>query len=81
MNLKPLRSNVIIERLEKELTTASGIILKSNDDADKAKVVAVGDEVTDVVVGDIVLINWNDAKKVDTDTFQVKQESIIAVFE
>ena len=38
MNLTPLRNNVIVEKLEKELTTSSGIILKSNDEADKAKV-------------------------------------------
>lgn len=81
MSLTPLRDNVIIERLEKELTTASGIILKRNDDADKAKVIAIGSEVVDVAVGDVVLINWNEAKKIDKDTFQVNINGVIAVFE
>ena len=81
MNLTPIKKNIIIERLEKELTTASGIILKHNDDADKAKVVAIGSDVVEVKVGDIILINWNESKKIDADTFQIKEDSIIAVFE
>jgi len=81
MNLTPLRNNVIVEKLEKELTTSSGIILKSNDEADKAKVIAVGSEVTDVAVGNIILINWNKAIKLMDNLYQVNTNEVVAIFE
>jgi len=81
MNLTPLRNNVIVEKLEKELTTSSGIILKSNDEADKAKVIAVGSEVTDVAVGDTILINWNKAVKLMDNLYQVNVNEVVAIFE
>jgi co-chaperonin GroES (HSP10) len=81
MNIKPLHKNVIIERQEKDLTTESGIILQSNDEADKGLVLAIGSEVTDVSVGDIVLINWNKASKFSDNQWKVTEEDIIAVFE
>ena len=42
--LKPIKENVIVELIEKELETASGIILKRADPAEvnKAKVLAIG---------------------------------------
>jgi len=81
MNLTPLKNNVIVEKLEKELTTSSGIILKSNDEADKAKVIAVGSEVTDVVVGNIILIDWNKATKLMDNLYQVNINEVVAIFE
>ncbi len=81
MNLTPLRNNVIVEKLEKELTTSSGIILKSTDEADKAKVIAVGSEVTDVAVGNTILINWNKAVKLMDNLYQVNINEIVAIFE
>ena len=81
MNLTPLRNNVIVEKLEKELTTSSGIILKSSDEADKAKIIAVGSEVTDVAVGNTILINWNKAVKLMDNLYQVNVNEVVAIFE
>jgi len=81
MNLTPLRNNVIVEKLEKELTTSSGIILKSSDEADKAKVVAIGPEVNDVEVGNVLLINWNKATKLMDNLYQINVYEVIGVFE
>ena len=81
MNLTPLRNNVIVEKLEKELTTSSGIILKSSDEADKAKVVAIGPEVDDVEVGNVLLINWNKATKLMDNLYQINVNEVIGVFE
>lgn len=80
MNIKPLRNNVIIERQEKDLTTASGIILQSSDEADKATVLAIGSDVQEVSVGDVVLVNWNKASKFDDKQYKINEEDIIAVF-
>jgi len=84
--ITPLKDRVIIELIEKETTTASGIVLSSADpsEANRGKVIAVGQEVLDVVVGDVILANWNKAtkSKVDQDEFYIiKEEDIIAVFE
>lgn len=80
MNIKPLRNNVIIERQEKDLTTASGIILQSSDEADKATVLAIGSDVKEVSVGNVVLVNWNKASKFDDKQYKISEEDIIAVF-
>ena len=84
--ITPLKDRVIIELIEKETTTASGIVLSSADpsEAKRGNVIAVGQEVLDVVVGDVILANWNKAtkSKVDQDEFYIiKEEDIIAVFE
>jgi len=84
--LKPIKSNVIIELIEKEKVTASGIILKSADpsEANRATVLAVGPDVTDIEVGQEVLPNWNAAKKSkyeDQEFYVIEQEEIVGVFD
>ena len=84
--ITPLKDRVIIELIQKETVTASGIVLSSADptEANRGKVLAVGAEVLDVKVGDVILANWNKAtkSKVDQDEFYIiKEEDIIAVFE
>lgn len=84
--LKSIKNNVIVELIEKEKVTSSGIILKSADPAEvnKATVIAVGDDCLDVKVGDLVLPNWNAAKKMKFDErelFSVKEDDIVLIFE
>ncbi|NOY46958.1 Heat shock protein 60 family co-chaperone GroES [hydrothermal vent metagenome] len=61
LNIKPLADRVLIEPLEAETTTASGIIIPDNakEKPQKGKVVAVGkgtkDEPTTVKKGETVL--------------------------
>ncbi|NBP01948.1 MAG: co-chaperone GroES [Proteobacteria bacterium] len=81
MKLTPLRNNVIVEKLEKDMTTSSGIILSRSDEADKAKVVAIGSEVVDVEIGNTVLINWNKATKLVDGSYQVSVNEIVGVFD
>ena len=84
--LKSIKNNVIVELIEKEKVTSSGIILKSADpaEANKAPVVAIGGDCVDVKVGDVVLPNWNAARKMKFDErelFSVKEEEIVLIFE
>lgn len=81
MNLTALKDNIIIERQEKDLTRASGIILRSSDEADRAKVISIGPDVTDVVINELLLVNWNKARKIDKDIYQINIEDVIGVFE
>jgi co-chaperonin GroES (HSP10) len=84
--LKPINNTLIIEMLEKEKFSAGGIILTKSDpkEINKARVLAVGPNCKDVLEGDIVLPNWNAARKneLNDETFFVIPETeIIAIFD
>jgi len=81
MILKPTASNVHITRVAAEKQTSSGIILKSSEEPDKARVEAIGKDVTDLEVGEIVLVNWNKATKVEGESYIIPEADIIMVFE
>ena len=77
----PLKDNVIVKKAEKNLVTASGIVLQRSDEADLADVVAIGSDVEEVSVDDKVLIDWNQAIKIDKENYKISVENIIAVVE
>ena len=84
--LKPLKDKLIVTLIEKEKVTASGIVLSRADPAEvnRGTVIAIGDDVTDIAVGDSILPNWNKATKtaLDGETFYiVKEEDVVLVFE
>jgi co-chaperonin GroES (HSP10) len=79
MNIKPLQNKVLIERLESVKETASGIILKSSEEPDRAKVLAIGPDVTEVEVGDIVLLNWNAAVK-SGDNYVISIDHVVFIY-
>jgi chaperonin GroES len=57
MNFKPLGDRLLVKTVEEANTTASGIIIPDNakEKPNRAEVVAVGNEVEDVKVGDTVV--------------------------
>jgi len=77
----PLHDKIIVQRLEKVNQTASGIILKSSPEPDRAKVVSIGPDVEEISIGDEILVNWNGAIKVKDDLYTLKVEHVVAVFE
>lgn len=85
--IQPIRDKVAVISLKSEKKTDSGIILTgkdSNADSPKAKVIAIGPEVTDVKVNDVLYIDWNktvNTKVMDIPVYLLKQEDIIAVVE
>jgi co-chaperonin GroES (HSP10) len=83
MNIKPLINNVIIKRIKKEEVSSGGIVLPGGDrdEADRALVEAIGPDVTDVKVGDTVLVNWQKAPKIEGELYKVIMEDIIGIFE
>jgi len=80
MNYTPLSDKVIIERIEGEKTTSTGIILKRADEVDRAKVLSIGPDVDEVQVGDVVLLNWNAAIKVEDEMYSTKVENIVFIY-
>lgn len=78
--MKPTRDNIIVERTTKEPSTASGIILKSSDEPDRAKVIAIGKDVEEVNIDDEVLINWNKATKIEKETYVVSIREVVWIY-
>jgi co-chaperonin GroES (HSP10) len=86
MNVLPLKTQVLVAENKKEDTTESGIIIegtRGTGNTAKATVLAVGPDVTDVKVDDVVLLDWSKASPVkigDVQRAMIKEEFIIGVF-
>lgn len=78
--MKPTRDNIIVERIIRESSTASGIILKSSDEPDRAKVISIGNKVDEVFINDVVLINWNKATKIENETYVVPVTEVVWIY-
>ena len=87
MNVLPLKTQVLVAENKKEDTTESGIIIEGArgvGNTAKATVLAVGPDVTDVKVDDVILLDWSKASPVkigDVQRAMIKEEFIIGVFE
>ena len=83
MNIRPLKANVIVERIKKEEVSSGGIVLPGGDreEADKAVVVATGPDVSTVNIGDSLLINWQKATLAGKEIYRINEEDIIGIFE
>jgi chaperonin GroES len=57
MNFKPLGDRLLVQRVEETNTTASGIIIPDNakEKPSRAKVLAIGNDVEDINIDDIVV--------------------------
>ncbi|HHO65274.1 MAG TPA: co-chaperone GroES [Epsilonproteobacteria bacterium] len=57
MNFKPLGDRLLVERVEEVNTTANGIIIPDNakEKPSRGKVLAIGNDVEDVNVDDVVV--------------------------
>jgi co-chaperonin GroES (HSP10) len=80
MNYIPLKQHIIVQRIEGVKETASGIILKTSEEPDKAVVVAVAEDIDEVSIGDELLINWNKLAKLDDDHYRIHIDNVIAVY-
>lgn len=80
MNIRTLGNKVAVKRFSAAKETASGIILKSTEEPDRAQVLSIGPEVTEVSIGDELLVNWNEAVKVEGETYVLPITAVIWVF-
>ena len=81
MAFRPTGSNVLIERIPAPKQSAGGIILKSSDEPDRAKIIAIGPDVTDVAVDEITIVNWNHARKIEDELYMIPITEIVMVIE
>jgi len=87
MEIRPMNDRILVAENKKEKQTDSGIFIgdaRGVGDSAKATVVAVGPDVKEVKVGDVVLIEWGKASPVkvgDVQRAMIKEEFVIGVFE
>lgn len=87
MNVVPLKDKVLVAENKRETTTASGIVLEGAQGLGESKtgtVLAIGPLVTEVKVGDKIMLEWTKAAVVTIDGNQrviIKQEDIVAVLD
>lgn len=81
MSYRPTGRNVLIERIPASKETESGIILKSTQEPDRAKIIAIGPEVDEVAVDEIGVVNWNTATKVEDEFYIINIDNIVLIFE
>lgn len=84
--LNPIKKKIIVQIIEKEKVTSSGIILKSADPAEvnKAIVLKIGKDVTLIEEGQTILPNWNKAVPTKFDGeeyFIVEEDDVVLIFE
>lgn len=77
-------NRVIIRQKESSNTTSSGILLQSSQETPQALVVAVGDRVQGISVGDTILVDWARVGSFEYERVHyniVIDENILAVVE
>ena len=79
MNITPLSNKILIKRIEGSKQTDSGIILKRTEEPDRAEVIAIGPDVDEVEVGDIVLLDWNTAIK-SGDYYVARIDGVVFIY-
>ena len=84
--LKPIRNNLLVELIQKEKITKSGIVLSvaDRDEVNRGVVLAVGPEVLDLKVGDNILPNWNAGRQTkyeNQDLWIINEDDVVLVFE
>lgn len=87
MNIRPLHKKILVAENKSEQKTESGIILEGANsvrDSKRGTVLAIGPEVTDVKVGDVVYLDWTKASIVKVGEAQrviIDEEFIVAILD
>ena len=81
--MKAIRKDVIVQIVEQERTTESGLIIQGTDTSQQQqlRVIAVGDEVTAVQAGDLVVVDQQGRSRgfdLNNQRYYVIKESDVA---
>ena len=79
--MNPTQSNILVERIPDVKQTQSGIILKSSLEQDRAKVLKIGPDVTEVQPDQIIVLNWNQATHIENELYVVPIDEVIMAIE
>ena len=84
--LQPTKNKLVVELIQKEKVTDSGIILTSadRDEVSRGVVLFAGPDCLDVQVGDIIVADWSKSTKFrheDKELWIVKEENVVGIFD
>lgn len=85
--LVPLKDKVAVVRIKSKLESDSGIVIEMerSDGADKAKVIATGPDVPDIIeVGKTLLIDWTKVVHTTIENnpvYVLSQDDVLAIIE
>jgi co-chaperonin GroES (HSP10) len=77
--MRPLHNKVIVERIQNNTVSSGGIILNRSEEPDRAKVIAIGPDVDEVAIDDVVLLDWNKAIK-SGDQYVITVDNIVFIY-
>jgi co-chaperonin GroES (HSP10) len=82
MNIKPLKTKVALHQIDNEIKSEGGLFIVGGErETPQGVVIAIGPEVTDVEVGQTVMVDWAKATHVGDGVLVVEQVNIIGVYE
>lgn len=77
--MKVLNDFVVVQKQKDEY---QGLIQGvDTEDATKAKVLGVGEYVDGLLLNDIILLDWKEAKRIKNELYAIKYEHIVMVLE
>lgn len=76
MKYIPMNDYVIVKKQPQQNVTPSGILIQTTQGSDTAVVVANG-EVSSLSVGDVIMIRWSNALKIDSDIYAVSYKEVV----
>jgi co-chaperonin GroES (HSP10) len=84
--LQPTKNKLVVELIQKEKVTDSGIILTSadRDEVSRGTVLFTGPDCEDVQVGDIIVADWSKSTKFrheDKELWIVTEENVVGIFD
>jgi co-chaperonin GroES (HSP10) len=84
--LQPTKNKVVVELIQKEKITESGIILTSadRDEVSRGLVLFTGPDCQDVQVNDTIVADWSKATKFkheDKELWIVNEENVVGIFD
>ncbi len=73
--LKATGTRVLIEKVEASKTTAGGIVLQSQIESPRARILSIGPQVKeDLAVGDMIVVDWS---KVGVFSFESEKQYVV----
>lgn len=82
MKYKILHDNILVELENVENTTASGLIVGDEKQRDRGAILAIGDAVSEVSVGEKVIFKTDEAEEIEVDGKKcviIEEGAILAV--
>ncbi len=83
--LRALGTRILIERIEADRQTSSGILLQTATEVPRARVLDVGPQCKeDIVIGNVLVVDWSKVGQLNFEHqthFLVDESTVLAVLE